>query len=76
MDYKGNLCGADSPVKDLKYKWDPNYNFITFNDNLELVPSELGICVDSCKKMKTSLYLYATAVNLCISFSQFRPPIR
>ena len=49
MDYMGNLCGVDDPVTDLKYKWDPNYNYITMSSTGDFVPAELGICVDSCK---------------------------
>lgn len=48
MDYMGNLCGVDDPVKDLKYKWDPNYNHITISSTGDYVPAEMGICVETC----------------------------
>jgi hypothetical protein len=48
MDYMGNLCGVDAQVKDLKYKWEPNYNGITMSSTGDFVPTALGICVDSC----------------------------
>lgn len=49
MDYRGNLCGGHGDMKEIKWKWDPNYNYVTPDSNGELVPSDLGICVDSCK---------------------------
>lgn len=29
-------------------RWEPNSNYVTFSSNGDYVPSELGICVDSC----------------------------
>lgn len=48
VDYEGNICGVDNPVKDLGKKWEPNWNFITKSSTGDLVASELGICVSSC----------------------------
>lgn len=49
MDYEGNLCGYDDPVKDLPYYWEPNYNGLTISSTGVYVPTEFGICVDTCK---------------------------
>jgi hypothetical protein len=52
MDYEGNLCGYDNPVKNLPYYWEPNYNGITASSTGVFVPTEFGICVDTCTSLR------------------------
>lgn len=50
IDYKGNLCGIDSPVDDLNNKYEPNNLGTNPSSTSDLVPLEFGICVNKCPK--------------------------